>query len=888
MSTASKIFVPNRALGFVSNHIPLETRYIERRKESVIVTCVGRHFHTYGAFHFTLLNISGEHKEDITALACDKYQVFSAAGNEILAWRGGTHIKHKYLGHNLPVHLLLPFGAHLVSVDEGSCLKVWHVDAEELYTEVQFDPASFEVSALMHPYTYTNKVLLGSRQGSLQLWNLHSRKLIFEFSGWGSGVSVIEQAPVQDVVAIGLVDGRIIVHNLKFDHTVIDFAQDWGQVTSISFRKDGPPLMCSGTNAGHIIVWDLEKKENVDQIWNAHYGPVTGLKCLPSEPLLLSSSPDNSLKMWVFDMADGGGRLLKIREGHSLPPTYISFRQRDQIFVAGADSTLKVFSTVTETKNHSYGRAVHNKKAFKRMKNKRSPDAPLVMPPIMELAYETTREKDWDNICALHRGLAEVTTWSSDKGCMGDHKLLHSRFKENPAFHSAVASSVCLTLCGNFVLIGYSSGHVDRFNVQSGAHRCEYKLPKGKPAHKGAVRGIATEGLNQTVLTGGADAYVRFWNFSEGKTLGKLPLKQAVAFFCQNKNSSLIGVALDDNAVCVLDMHSKNIIRRLPNHHSRLTSMVFSQDARWILTSTTDCKIRTWDVPSANLIDIFQVPLPVTRMALNPTGEILATAHADSLGVYLWFNKAIHMHVSLRPLPLDFEPELLELPSQGFNEVEILDTNLEEMELSEDMYQSPEQISEELITMSTLSTARWVNVLDLDVIRRRNKPKEAPKAPIAAPFFLPTIPSLEYKFDLRPTLDEQQQEPALKAVSDLSRLAKMLSEAQNEESLVAFLKTLGPSTLDSEVLNLTSSGESVEPLNKFLDLVLFVMNRKKEFELSQMYLALVLKHHGDQCIVDTALAAKLESVKEIQKTEWSSLEKHILYCKSVVHALKRL
>jgi U3 small nucleolar RNA-associated protein 21 len=73
--------------------------------------------------------------------------------------------------------------------------------------------------------------------------------------------------------------------------------QDWGQVTSISFRTDGPPIMLSGTGAGHILMWDLEKRENVGQLWNAHYGPVTGLQCLPSEPLMVSSSPDNSLKV---------------------------------------------------------------------------------------------------------------------------------------------------------------------------------------------------------------------------------------------------------------------------------------------------------------------------------------------------------------------------------------------------------------------------------------------------------------------------------------------------------------------------------------------------------------------------------------------------------------
>lgn len=39
-----------------------------------------------------------------------------------------------------------------------------------------------------------------------------------------------------DVIAVGLVSGHIIVHNIKFDETLMKFQQDWGPITAISFR----------------------------------------------------------------------------------------------------------------------------------------------------------------------------------------------------------------------------------------------------------------------------------------------------------------------------------------------------------------------------------------------------------------------------------------------------------------------------------------------------------------------------------------------------------------------------------------------------------------------------------------------------------------------------
>ena len=39
-----------------------------------------------------------------------------------------------------------------------------------------------------------------------------------------------------DVVGVGLQSGKIVLHNLKFDETVMRFQQDWGPVTALTFR----------------------------------------------------------------------------------------------------------------------------------------------------------------------------------------------------------------------------------------------------------------------------------------------------------------------------------------------------------------------------------------------------------------------------------------------------------------------------------------------------------------------------------------------------------------------------------------------------------------------------------------------------------------------------
>ena len=200
--------------------------------------------------------------------------MFASYGNVIKAFKRGREV-NTYLGHGGCVTNLIPFGEHLVSIDDQNCLKIWqtkksgkmqqfisnlththaymhthtslslslslslsitHTHTVELYGEIHFDSESFQIMSVVHPSTYLNKVLLGSRQGQLQLWNIRTSKLIYTFAGWGSPVLCLSQSPAIDVVGMGLENGTVVIHNLKFDESLMKFHQEWGPVTALSFR----------------------------------------------------------------------------------------------------------------------------------------------------------------------------------------------------------------------------------------------------------------------------------------------------------------------------------------------------------------------------------------------------------------------------------------------------------------------------------------------------------------------------------------------------------------------------------------------------------------------------------------------------------------------------
>ncbi|XP_018334010.1 WD repeat-containing protein 36 [Agrilus planipennis] len=893
MVQGSKVFAPHRCLGYVSNHIPLQLRYIKNRKEHLIVTCAGKFFLTYGISHFSLLSVSGIHPSDITCMTSDTYHIYTACENVIYAWRRGTELKHVYRGHAKSVHLMLPFGIHLISIDEGNKVKVWDIINENVLLELLFPIQSFKISAVAHPKTYINKILFGSKQGSMQLWNVNNSKLIYSFKGWDSSITCLEQAPALDVVAVGLASGKIILHNLKYDETVMEFVQDWGLVTSITFRTDGHPIMATGSTNGHIVFWNLEDQKVASQLVSAHEGAVTGMICVPNEPLILTSSPDNTLKLWIFDMTDGSARLLRIREGHSSASTCIRFHGSNghNILSAGNDSSLRIFNTQTEQFNKSLGVASYNRKVSK--KRKKNAEDSLRMPPIVFFASETTREKEWDGIAAIHSGLPLVTTWSYNKKKMGDYKLLPERLHKKKLKTECSVTATCLTLtkCGNFVIVGYTDGYVDRFNIQSGMWRTSYGNPS---AHDTTVRGTAVDSLNNVVITGGSDAKIKFWTFNGKETtpLRTLSIEESINFIRSHPESSLISVTTDFFSILVIDVSSKSIVRKFWGHKAQITDATFSPDSRWLITSAMDCTIKTWDIPSSQLIDHFKTEVPCISLSMSPTGEFLATVHLDNLGVFLWSNRSIYSRVSLKNLSPSDEPPLMMLPEIINEGIKVEDDDEDEDELNKEFI-SKCQISDELVTLSELRNSRWQNIFNMDIIKQKNKPKEAPKVFKSAPFFLPTVASLTPKFDFSKNNENKEQgnvitlDKNFHTFSPFGELLDKTKELNNFENVVETLKSMAPSMIDFEIKLLDPDvGGTVDVMVQFLKCIEHMLNSNNNFELAQAYLATFLKQHFKTVMVEPKLVSMLPTLQNCHSSTWNRVQDRMLYSLCVVQALK--
>ncbi|XP_028273149.1 WD repeat-containing protein 36 [Parambassis ranga] len=864
----SSLFSGFRVLGLYSNHVPHALRYHQKHREFYVVTAVGKSFHTFNVNRLGIVAVSNSLPDDITCVAADRMLVFAASGRLISAFARNKEVVMSYHGHQQEVRLLLPLGEQLISADSGGDVIVWDVQGGDVYLRLQFDPMTFDVSAMMHPSTYLNKVLLGSSQGALQLWNIKTSKLLFTFAGWSAGVTVLQQSPAVDVVGVGTASGRIIIHNIRLDETLMSFTQDWGPISSLSFRTDGPPVVASGSPQGHIAFWDLENRQLVAQQRHAHRTAVAAATFLHGEPLLVTNGADNAIKVWIFDQEGGGARLLRSRQGHSAPPTTIRHHGNDgkNILSAGQDGTLQSFSAVHERYNKNLGHGSINKKKEQKKKKGMS-YTELRLPAITALSSAVTRQSDWDGIIACHRGRAAATTWNYQRSTMGAHHLQPPGVRRD-----AVATAVEITSCGHFAVVGLSCGRVDVFNLQSGLHRgC---FGDEERAHDGVVRGVATDNLNQLTITTGSDWLLKFWRFKTRKQEVQLKLNTAPAKMLLHRDSGMLALALDDFTLVVVDIETRRIVRKFAGHHGNINDMTFSPDGRWLVSVAMDCTVRTWDLPSGWLVDCFLVAMAPVCVSMSPTGDFLATAHVDSLGVYLWSNKSLCGPVGLRPLPSDYQPAVEMLPGVTADAAEEEVTSEE----ADDVYQSAEQLGVELVTLSLLPESRWKSLLHLDDIKKRNKPVAPPAAPAAAPFFLPTVPGLTPRFTLPTEQEQDTQSKVLSAglLSQRSEFSSALDSALQSGSFdrpLCLLKDYGPAAISVELTCLTPEGGGASSLLlAFIRMIDSMLARGRDFDLAHAYLVLFLKLHLQSVSQDSVAMAALVDLLPRMEAGWAELQ----------------
>lgn len=902
------LFAPFRALGLITNHIPfyIQTRSYKDATEGPrihILTCLGRSWALWEGGKMGLLFVGPEVQDPISCLVMDGDAVWAASGVHVIKYLRGKEVSRVSNPLRTPLAFVILFGSQLLALTEGGeRMLIWEVSTNEpvLSATIQFD-IGFTATSILHPATYLNKVLVASNEGDMQLWNIRTQTCIHKFSNsqlrtlpsqqhmnsLSSPITALTQSPAIDVVGVGFMSGEISVYDVRADERLMRMYMDNGGIKALSFRSDGHPILASASSSGHIALWDLNSGGRLlHLIRGAHDGAVSALEWVPGQPVLISSGEDNSVKQWLYESPTAVPRLLKFRSGHHAPPHLIRFYGEDgkQLLSASADRTLRYVSVVRDSRSYEMSQGSLARKATTLSK----PLASLKFPPITSISCSSTRSKDWDDVLTAHADEMCVRSWTVLNKRVGKHTFnsAESSKRKSP---SGVVKCVCVTACGNFGLAGSSTGEIHMWNMQSGLKRKSFKvgpcpqavidrlelssMTKPKASERG-ITGLASDALNRAVIATTSDGTVNFFDFHACTLDQVMVLPTPASSIMLQRDSGLLAVVCDDMVVRIIDIETRRIVRELAcGVHGRILDIAFSSDSRWIVVTSLDSVIRTFDIPTGQLINAFRTPSVATSIAFSPTNDFLATTHVDSVGIFLWANRSQYSEVAFRAISEENIAEVA-LPSmQGSEEDEALEA-LEALGMEDkptDVFSTPSQLDGDLVTLTLLPRARWQTLLNLEVIQQRNKPKEPPKKPEHAPFFLPTLPGVEHRFAVEEKKQETQDKHARRldkiAANSRSTLQKLLVESDknngSDDALFNYIKSLSPAAIDLELRSLVSFNS----LQQFLRAIKRRLQSHLDFEAVQALQNVVLRIHADVIIENEDLRAELEELLKVQKKE---------------------
>lgn len=842
----SLIFRPHRTIGIFCNGSGFCVENFGCN--SFLTTSIGPTFQTYNCKKLNLVCVSDKLECDISLIAATGTgYLVCAHENSASVWKRGKMVGDRMEHANNIVNLLC-VGEKVLSLDSSGCLIIWEALTKHIYSENYFTD-SYQITAWCHPPTYINKVVFGMSSGAIQIWNMRTCKTVFTIDRFQNPISCLKESPALDIIAIAT--GHLLVlYNIKTNTELFSFESDINAISHISFQTDGnvnSVAFCGGNT--DIMVLDLDHRSLTCAV-NAHSGRISGIAFLPGRPILVTAGADNKIGMWVFDLPDGSGRLLKSRSGHFAPISKLRFFGQSGLnLISSSGNSLRFTNCNRDEQSFAFSAG----KKVKGWKHGRPVSRPP-LPDIIEFSACSSKQGFWENCVSCHKSSLWVHTWDIALKKIGKKRLKAPR----SPFQCPI--SLAISVCGNHCLVGYSRGGLERFNLESGQHRGSFC---DEPPCTTPVRGVIIDGRNRLCCSIDA-THCRIWNFHTLKIKARIRLSSSPSRVEINRDSSLIAIMASD-ALFVIDLDTYATIRQFsaPNP-AFFVDLCISQDARWLLAARNDCCVCVWDLPSARLIDTFTTAKPVSSLSLSFNQDMLALSFLNDLDIDLFSNTTLYSESIITPLPskpLKTQPSASPFPDAIFNK---------------------------LATLSLLPQSRWRHLDKIDLIKNRSK-LEMPLPKLeSAPFFIPTITGLTPAFDVP---DSEPSKPAskLSKTHTSSLLSTALSEytcAKDKSVVFKALLALSPNEQDIQLRCLSPPALEYSPkINLFLDVLTELIGDFTQFEFMEGVLALFLSIHGETLMLPQ-YSQPLKKLRNLVAEKWGALNESTYQSLSVLGFLR--
>ncbi|ORM39704.1 WD repeat-containing protein 36 [Babesia sp. Xinjiang] len=873
-------------VAYVSLPLQCRIKHIAARFENVFI--VLENGHIYSFHRYDQRRLENRHTSEVLGIVVTEAHLLTFSRNEVISYEqtdpGTTHSnKHGDDGKSKQYRN----GINHKQNDSYTMINgtVTHKNKSQLWKPRKSITVKdgMEIDLILPLLGFTNKVLVGLRNGMMQLYNVTNGNLIYTFhftdsvllhqvKEGGQNITAVVQSQLKSnaIVAVGYRNGEVLVVDIKVDQVLGSFRLSKHQqhATSLVFVYDALGIMQRGERSavaretllvgaenGDIVVFDLTEFRTFSVVEHAHAGPVQKLMYIERVNQLVTSGTDNALVLWSMDSDKHFLRELKSRRGLIGEINLMKTYDADELDLlvcssAGGVGYLSKASTIQQLRCATFSTGAAKKKLRR----------------ITAISTCYQRHYDWPNIATCHHNTSVVHLWS------GHRRALVNGFLRAPGV-SYSATAVCISSCGNYVAVGYANGSIHLFNLQSTNHEDEFVIRKGserKTAHTAPVIMLALLGGTQLVSVSSSreDRSVRLWN------IGSISLKdsyhpelpQGAHVYMGVCGSLLTALACSDGVIYLVDIVGKMIIRTIP--YRKVTSICFHPNGNWLIANSANSTMIIYDILAACYVDYNKFGGTVLAVNIDSAGAFLNLALSTAPGMVLRYANKHIFEISTKTImykDLESEPVLMDLPCIVNDESYQADSGIPEagprdddgkIEMRQEYRSATGPLSDGLLTLSGMRAGWLQSVLLLDEIKGRSKPIEPPKPAEELPFFIPTT----YKDGQLVFLEPKASDPEMpetdklpkskirttKSPSDFEKLLLIKGAGTKKyEDIMTFLLAQTPSGVHL-ALSVLSTEHRHKALLSMLEFFLHHQSCRENYDALHVFLYVFLRYHGEE------------------------------------------
>ena len=586
---------------------------------------------------FTLMNVSLDEMDFSKMDICEaRLDSASMAGTNLM----GAYVTRSVFRHDFSHVCCLAFNPIdqniLAAGDASGGVTLWSVPSgQQLKT---YDGHKNYVMSLAFSPNDGSELVSGSYDGTIRLWKENHDRVIFSDSGrW---FICIRYSPDGSYLAAGDNFGGVWVFDK--DYQIVESFElgDCAQIWSVAFSPDSSELLIGDEN-GQVTIWDW--RNSVQRLAGIHDDAVRAVTYLPKGNEFATASYDGVVRTWdsqslrclrefrcdsgVWSLANGPeesqitvgttngpleiwefneGNHVRSLPGHANWVVEVAVdNQRQVIASAGNDGTVRFWDSRSyECLNSVRG---YNNAAFC-----------LTCSGDNQVAagYEDGAIRLWE----LGEEVAPVclqghSFWVLALDYNPQNRLLASAGYEDNlnlwnleskkivgtlAGHTNWIASLSFSPSGNLLVSGSYDRTIRVWDVNS--HEC-LAILEGHAAWVWAAK-FCNE---QILLSGGDDADVIKWSFTESRIVGRFKgHKSRIRSIGVSPDGKLCASASYDNTARIWDIQSGECLQTLSGHEDWVMSASFGNDGKWLLTASYDGTARIWETATGRCKHTFR------------------------------------------------------------------------------------------------------------------------------------------------------------------------------------------------------------------------------------------------------------------------------------------